>query len=140
MRTNGAATEEGAISPQPGRMGATNGPPTVGEVEAAIARDAAVEARPAPAEPHAIPPNHRELGRAIFAKADPVKAGCEILEPGEQRADPTRLNALKTFANWTYGMPDAQGRYTPPRIIWDLPCPPYEPADPEEQNSERGEA
>jgi hypothetical protein len=132
VRANGAALEEGATSP-PGRIGGPNGPTKAGEEEAAIARDGAVEAGPAP-EPHAIPPNHRELGRAIFAKADPVKAGCEILEPGEQRADPTRLNALKTFADWVYGRPDAQGRYTPPRVIWDLPCPPYEPADTEEQS------
>src|SRR5689334_1728351 len=75
------------------------------------------------------PQSHRELGNAIFELADPVKAGQELLQPGEERADPTRLNALKTFAAWSYGNRDAEGRRKPLRIIWDIPGPPYEPVD-----------
>jgi hypothetical protein len=134
MRANGAAAEESTAAAQVQHNGYANGE----EHGALLNRSAETPAEPA--KPHAIPANHRELGRAIFAKADPVRAGCEILEPGEQRADPTRLNGLKTFADWVYGRPDGQGRYTPPRIIWDLPCPSYEPADPEKENAEGGEA
>src|SRR2546421_12694774 len=50
--------------------------------------------------------SHRELGHAIFDAADPVRAGKELLQPGEERADPTKLNALKTFAAWSFGNPD----------------------------------
>jgi hypothetical protein len=76
------------------------------------------------------PESHRELGQAIFDAADPVRAGKELLQPGEERADPTKLNALKTFAAWSFGNPDAEGHRKPPRIIWDIPGPPYEPVDP----------
>jgi hypothetical protein len=76
------------------------------------------------------PRSHRELGNAIFEAADPVKAGKELLHPGEERADPTRLNSLKAFAAWAFGSPDGEGQRKPPRIIWDIPGPPYEPVDP----------
>ena len=135
IRANGAALEESTSAAQAEHNDGANE-----SCKERLAPNGGAETQPATAKPHAIPRSHRELGSAIFAAADPVRAGSEILEPGENRADPTRLNALKTFADWVYGRPDAQGRYTPPRIIWDLPCPPYEPADPEEENSEGGEA
>ena len=82
------------------------------------------------AKAHLRPKSYRELGNAIFEAADPVKAGKELLHPGEERADPTRLNSLKAFAGWAFGSPDGEGQRKPPRIIWDIPGPPYEPVDP----------
>jgi hypothetical protein len=105
----------------------------------AAAGNDGVETPLLPAKEHPRPRSHRELGNAIFAVADPVKAGCELLEPGEERADPTRLNSLKTFASWAFGNPDAEGQRKPPRIIWDIPGPPYEPIDPELEKLEGGE-
>lgn len=78
------------------------------------------------AYPH--PRSHRELGNAIFEESNPVKAGREILDESN---DATRLNALKAFADWAYGERDGRANYKPPRIIWDIPGPPYEPPDPE---------
>ena len=109
-----------------------------GHAEQAASRNAGFGVPPQKAEARPRPHNHRELGDAIFAAADPVKAGCELLQPGEERADPTRLAALRAFADWAYGKPDAQGRYRPPRIIWDIPGPPYEPIDPQ-SDAEGGE-
>jgi hypothetical protein len=86
---------------------------------------------------HRRPESHRELGHAIFDAADPVRAGKELLQPGEERADPTKLNALKTFAAWSFGNPDAEGQRKPPRIIWDIPGPPYEPVDPVETETQK---
>jgi len=103
------------------------------------ARNDGVETPLLPAKEHPRPRSHRELGNAIFAGADPVKAGRELLEPGEERADPTRLNSLKMFAGWAFGNPDAAGQRKPPRIIWDIPGPPYEPADSEQEKLEGGE-
>ena len=139
FRDNSAALEEGATTETVERNDGAKGPPKAGKEQPGV-RGGAAEAGPVQTRPHPIPRSHRELGTAIFAVADPVKAGSELLQPGEERADPVRLNALKEFAGWVYGRPDAQGCYKPPRIIWDLPCPPYEPADPEEDESEGGEA
>lgn len=87
-----------------------------------------------------VPQTFRELGSAIFTEANPVKAGVELLDPGNKKADATRLNALKTFAEWVFGKPGGELQRKPPRVIWDLPCPPYEPVDPvEPQDLEGGE-
>ena len=103
------------------------------------ARNDGVETPLLPAKEHPRPRSHRQLGNAIFAAADPVKAGRELLEPGEERADPTRLRSLATFADWAYGERGEEGYRKPPRIIWDIPGPPYEPADPEQEKLEGGE-
>jgi len=88
-----------------------------------------------------MPRSHRELGEAILASGNPVKVGCELLDKdkSEDRGAPTRLRSLETFAGWAFGKPDAQGHRKPPRIIWDIPGPPYEPVDPEQEKLEGGE-
>jgi hypothetical protein len=87
-----------------------------------------------------LPGSFRELGSAIFSTANPVQAGAELLDPGDKKADATRLNALKTFAEWVFGKPGGEPQRRPPRVIWDIPCPPYEPVDPvEPQDLEGGE-
>jgi hypothetical protein len=92
------------------------------------------------AEGTPLPGSLRELGTAIFTTANPVQAGAELLDPGDKKADPTRLNALKTFAEWVFGKPGGEAQRKPPRVIWDIPCPPYEPVDPvEPQDREGGE-
>jgi hypothetical protein len=100
------------------------------------------EAQPAAATVWGLPRSLRDLGHAIFSVANPVKVGAELLEPGDQRADPTRLNALKAIADWAWGERNASADRKPRRVIWDLPCPPYEPVDPIEpgpQGSEGGD-
>jgi hypothetical protein len=94
-------------------------------------------AAPARAKENPMPRTHRELGEAIFAAEDPVKAGRELLnkETSEDRGAPTRLRSLQTFADWAFEKPGAEGK--PPRIIWDIPGPPYEPVDPLETELER---
>ena len=78
--------------------------------------------------------SHRELGAAILAAGNPVKVGCELLEKetSEDRGAANRLRSLQTFADWAFEKPGADGHRKPPRIIWDIPGPPYEPVDPEE--------
>ena len=98
------------------------------------------ESQATPAGGWQLPSTFRELGSAIFTRANPVKVGAELLDPGDKKADATRLNALKTFAEWVFGKPGGELQRRPPRVIWDLPCPPYEPADPvEPQDLEGGE-
>ncbi len=84
--------------------------------------------------------SHRELGTAIFNESNPVKAGRELLEKSN---DATRLSALRAFADWAFGKDGAEGNRKPPRIIWDIPGPPYEPPceplDPELEKLEGGE-
>jgi hypothetical protein len=86
-----------------------------------------------------LPSTFRELGSAIFSRANPVKVGAELLDPGDRKADATRLNALKTFAEWVFGKPGGEPQRKPLRAIWDLPCPPYEPLDPLEPQNLEGE-
>jgi hypothetical protein len=78
--------------------------------------------------------SHRELGAAILAGDIAVKTGRELLEKetSEDRGAPTRLKSLQTFADWAFEKPGTEGYRKPPRIIWDIPGPPYEPVDPEE--------
>ena len=110
-----------------------------GHQAAQIAAQAAeAEIASASGRPQGRPKNHRELGKAIFDLADPVKAGAELLEPGEKKSDPVRLNALKAFADWAFGRHESEAQRRPPRVIWDLPCPPYEPADPVEAEALEG--
>ncbi len=95
---------------------------------------------PAAARAYAKPRSHRELGEAIFDIADPVKVGGELLDKdNDERSAPNRLRSLEKFADWAYGERNAEGHRQPPRIIWDIPGPPYEPVDPEAEESEGGE-
>jgi hypothetical protein len=79
--------------------------------------------------------SHRELGAAILAAGNPVKVGCELLdkETSEDRGAANRLRSLQTFADWAFEKPGTEGYRKPPRIIWDIPGPPYEPVEPEER-------
>lgn len=98
------------------------------------------EAPAEPAKAYAKPRSHRELGEAIFDEANPVKVGAELLDKdNDDRGAPNRLRSLQTFADWAYGERNAEGSRKPPRIIWDIPGPPYEPVDPEAEESEGGE-
>jgi len=106
------------------------------QLAASDARKAGSEVSTRPTEASAQPAfrSHRELGTAILAAGDPVKAGCELLdkETSEDRGAATRLKSLQTFADWAFEKPGADGYRKPPRIIWDIPGPPYEPVEPEE--------
>lgn len=106
---------------------------------AAGTRKSSVEPPPAQAKAHLMPHSHRELGEAILSSGDPVKVGRELLDKSDDRGAATRLRSLETFADWTFGKFGAEGRRQPPRIIWDIPGPPYEPPDPELEKAERGE-
>lgn len=86
-----------------------------------------------------LPRNYQELGGGIFARHHPVDVGCQVLEKSEDRGAATKLRALETYAAWAFGKPDAEGNRKPPRIIWDIPGPPYEPVDPEQEKLEGGE-
>jgi hypothetical protein len=86
-----------------------------------------------------LPQSHRELGKAILSSTDPVKVGRELLDKNDDRGAATRLRSLETFADWTFGKPGPEGQRKPPRIIWDIPGPPYESPDPEQEKAERGE-
>ena len=86
-----------------------------------------------------LPRSHRELGEAILSGKDPVTVGRELLDKSDDRGAATRLRALETYADWTFGKPGAEGYRKPPRIIWDIPGPPYEPPDPEQEKVEGGE-
>jgi hypothetical protein len=95
-------------------------------------RAAEAASGPAQTDAHPRPRSHRELGDAIFAVSDPVNVGRELLDKdkSDDRGAPTRLRSLQTFADWAFEKPSAEGQRKPPRIIWDIPGPPYEPVDP----------
>lgn len=90
-------------------------------------------APPQPAqEPAANPKTLQELGRAILAQCDPVKAGGELLRA---ESESVKIRALETFADWSFGAqakPPAPPAAEKPalRIIWDLPAPPHEKEQP----------
>ena len=108
--------------------------------EALATRDSVVEMPRVQAKRHRLPRSYRELGEWIFKAADPVKAGKELLEPNDDdRGAANRLKSLVTFAGWLFGERNGEGERRPPRIIWDIPGPAYEPPDPELQKLEGGE-
>jgi hypothetical protein len=114
-----------------------------GQQLAVSARKDGLEAQSAPAQANAypMPRSHRELGMGIFAVENPIKVGSELLnkEASEDRGAPTRLRSLQTFADWAFEKPVSDGQRKPPRIIWDIPGPPYEPVDPLEPELEKSE-
>jgi hypothetical protein len=124
-RTEGDDGDSDVCTPQLGASGASD----------------AIAAPLVPTKAHIRPRSHRELGNAILDAADTVGAGCELLdkEKSNDRGAPTRLSSLKTFVGWAFSRPDAEGHRKPPRIIWDIPGPPYEPIDPEQEKLEGGE-
>jgi hypothetical protein len=104
------------------------------------AENSSSEMRLAPATELPMPQSHRELGHAIFKIQHPAIVGAELLNKNnEDRNAPTRLKSLQTFANWMWGEGPGEAHGRPPRIIWDIPGPPYEPLDPELEKSEGGE-
>ena len=109
------------------------------EQRAVSARKDGTDAPPAQETAQPRPRSHRELGEAILSGRDPVKVGRELLDKSDDRGAPTRLRALETYADWTFGKPGAEGHRKPPRIIWDIPGPPYEPPDPEREKVEGGD-
>lgn len=89
---------------------------------------ASVPAAPATHESAAKPKTLQELGRAILAVCDPVKAGGELLRADSESV---KIRALETFAGWSFGAPAKPAAPAVPekpalRIIWDLPAPPHE--------------
>jgi hypothetical protein len=91
--------------------------------EALATRDSAVEMPKTKAKRHRLPRSYREL-----------------LEPNDDdRGAANRLKSLAMFASWLFGERETEGDRKPPRIIWDIPGPPYEPPDPELQKLEGGE-
>lgn len=87
-----------------------------------------------------MPRSYSELGEAIFKMRHPAIAGAELLDKNnDDRNAPTRLKSLQTFAAWIFGERDGEADRRPPRIIWDIPGPPYEPPDPELEKLEGGE-
>lgn len=87
-----------------------------------------------------MPRSHRELGQSIFELKHPAIVGAELLDKNnDDRNAPTRLKSLQTFADWLFGRHDGEALRRPPRIIWDIPGPPYEPVDPELEKLEGGE-
>jgi hypothetical protein len=108
--------------------------------EALATRDSAVEMPKTKAKRHRLPRSYRELGEWIFKASDPVKVGTGLLEPNDDdRGAANRLKSLAMFASWLFGERETEGDRKPPRIIWDIPGPPYEPPDPELQKLEGGE-
>lgn len=98
------------------------------------------EMRLAPAKELPMPQSHRELGHAIFKIQHPAIVGAELLaKNNDDRNAPTRLKSLQAFADWMWGGGGGEAHGKPPRIIWDIPGPPYEPADPELEKLEGGE-
>jgi hypothetical protein len=71
-----------------------------------------------------LPRSYRELGEGIFRRHHPEDVGSEVIEKGNPA---TKLQTLKTCAAWVFGNSDAEMPRNPPRIIWDIPGPPYEP-------------
>jgi hypothetical protein len=108
--------------------------------EPIVTRDSAVEQPKEKTRKHRLPRSYRELGEWIFKASDPVKAGAGLLEPNDDdRGAANRLRSLVTFAGWLFGEREGEGDRKPPRIIWDIPGPPYEPPDPELRKLEGGE-
>jgi hypothetical protein len=107
---------------------------------ASSAESGGSETQLAPAKELPMPQSHRELGEAIFKIKHPAPVGAELLDKNNNdRNAPTRLKSLQTFADWMFGQRDGEAHRRPPRIIWDIPGPPYEPADPELEKLEGGE-
>ena len=104
------------------------------------AENSGSEIRLAPTKELPMPRSHRELGEAIFKIRHPAPVGAELLDKNnDDRNAPTRLKSLQTFANWMWGQGPGEAHGRPPRIIWDVPGPPYEPVDPELEKLEGGE-
>ena len=102
--------------------------------------DSGSEMRLAPAKELLMPQSHRELGQSIFNIRHPAIVGAELLDKNnDDRNAPTRLKSLQIFANWMWGEGPGEAHGRPPRIIWDIPGPPYEPTDPELEKLEGGE-
>jgi hypothetical protein len=85
-------------------------------------------APPATSAPPATPRSHRELGQAILAECDLVKAGSELLNAGSESV---KMRALETIADWSFGKPPSAAAETAAqkpavRVIWDIPAPPHE--------------
>lgn len=97
------------------------------------------ELRLAPARELPMPESYRELGHSIFEIKHPAIVGAELLDKNnEDRNAPTRLKSLQMFADWLFGGRGGEA-HSRPRIIWDIPGPPYEPPDPELEKLEGGE-
>jgi hypothetical protein len=104
------------------------------------AEDSGSEMGLASAKELPMPQSHRELGHAIFKIQHPAIVGAELLDKNnEDRNAPTRLKSLQAFADWMWGAGGGEAHDRPPRIIWDIPGPPYEPPDPELEKLEGGE-
>ena len=104
------------------------------------AENSGSEIRLAPAKELPMPRSHRELGEAIFKIRHPAPVGAELLDKNnDDRNAPTRLKSLQMFADWMYAERGGEAHSRPPRIIWDIPGPPYEPPDPELEKLEGGE-
>jgi hypothetical protein len=104
------------------------------------AENSGSEMRFVPPKELPMPQSHRELGHAIFKIQHPAIVGAELLDKNnDDRNAPTRLKSLQTFANWMWGEGPGEAHGRPPRIIWDIPGPPYEPVDPELEKLEGGE-
>jgi hypothetical protein len=74
------------------------------------------------------PRNLRELGQAILAECDPVKAGSELLQASSESV---KIRALETFAGWSFGSPangaaGTAGDKAAVRIVWDILAPAHE--------------
>jgi len=107
---------------------------------AGSAENSGSEIRLVPAKELPMPRSYRELGEAIFKMKHPAPVGAELLDKNnDDRNAPTRLKSLQMFADWMYGGHNGEALRRPPRIIWDIPGPPYEPADPELEKLEGGE-
>ena len=104
------------------------------------AEDSGSEMRFVPAKELPMPQSHRELGESIFNIKHPAIVGAELLDKNnDDRNASTRLKSLQTFADWMWGEGRGEAHGRPPRIIWDIPGPPYEPVDPELEKLEGGE-
>ncbi len=77
------------------------------------------------------PRTHRELATAIFAECNAVGVGRELLESAGERGAAVRARMFETLANWQFGNPGPRTGGGNVRVIWDVPCPPHEPSDPE---------
>ena len=123
------------------KKGIQNHESNAGEQQlAGSAENSGSEIRFAPAKELPMPRSHRELGEAIFKIKHPAPVGAELLDKNnDDRNSPTRLKSLQTFADWMYGERGGEAHSRPPRIIWDIPGPPFEPPDPELEKLEGGE-
>ena len=83
-------------------------------------------------EPRAEPRNRRELAEAIFSECDPVQVGRELLTSGSEKGASVRARVFEMLVDWQFGKP-AEARETKLRIIWDLPCPPRELLDDDDE-------